>query len=76
MEESSTYISKVLLTLQKEEDKWNQESIKTCMKIVDQALNHSNAANTAVEKIYQVEHWLINAKSSLVLKLIKFHWKF
>ena len=56
MEESSTYISEVLLTLQKEEDKWNQESIKTCMKIVDQALNHSNAANTAVEKIYQVEH--------------------
>ena len=56
MEESSEYISKLLLTLQPQGDTWNQDNIKTCMKIVDQTLSHSETSKNAVEKIYKVRH--------------------
>ena len=40
--------------MQQQEDTWNQDNIKTCMKIIDQTLNHSKKDREAVDKIFQV----------------------
>ena len=58
MEESSKYINKFLLTLQREEDTLNQDYIKTCMKITDQTLSHSQNGKETVDKIFRYMHGL------------------